>query len=197
MCAAKSFRASDDGSLVRRARDGDREAFGILVERYMRPGYAVALSITKRHEDAEDVVQEAFMTALKRLEECRNPERFAAWFLMIVRNRSRNLLRREGLRRTESLPETRDSGLPGPEAETEISEIRGHLEDALKELPEIQREIVLLHDLEGWTHREIAELVDLPEGTVRSHLHYARKALRRALSPIRDDGGPKDGGHIE
>jgi RNA polymerase sigma-70 factor (ECF subfamily) len=60
-------------------------------------------------------------------------------------------------------------------------ELRALLRSALAELPEVQRQIVLLHDLEGWKHREIAERLDLPSGTVRSHLHFARKALRQAL----------------
>ena len=186
MARVRSVDATDDASLVQRARSGDREAFGALVERYMRPAYAVALSVTKRHEDAEDAVQEAFLTALERLDECRKPERFAAWFLTIARNRSRNLVRREALRETVSLPATKGSGLPGPEKETEISELRGRLKEALAKLTGIQREIVLLHDLEGWTHREIAAALTIPEGTVRSHLHYARKALRKLLGSGRE-----------
>jgi RNA polymerase sigma-70 factor (ECF subfamily) len=64
-------------------------------------------------------------------------------------------------------------------------ELRENLSDALGRLPEIQRQIVLLHDLEGWKHREIAERLELPSGTVRSHLHFARKALRGALEALR------------
>ena len=62
--------------------------------------------------------------------------------------------------------------------------MRTVLEGALSELPEVQRQIVLLHDLEGWKHREIAERLELPSGTVRSHLHFARKALKSALSEM-------------
>jgi len=71
--------------------------------------------------------------------------------------------------------------------------LRGHLAEALDALPQIQREIVLLHDLEGWKHREIAERLEIPAGTVRSHLHFARKALREALaeSPVREVGKEK------
>ena len=63
-------------------------------------------------------------------------------------------------------------------------ELRTLLEEALAELPEVQREIVLLHDMEGWKHREIAERLEIPSGTVRSHLHFARKALRAALGEV-------------
>ena len=170
-----------DAELVRRSRQGDGGAFGVLVDRYARAAYSVALSVTGRHEDAEDAAQESFLVALQRLEECRNPEKFGAWLLTIVRNRSRNLVRREVLRDTDPIPVTAGSRGPTPERDAEQSELRALLEGALAELPAVQREIVLLHDLEGWKHREIAERLDLPPGTVRSHLHFARKALRETL----------------
>jgi len=170
-----------DAELVRRSRKGDGGAFGALVDRYARAAYSVALSVTGRHEDAEDAAQESFLVALQRLEECRSPEKFGAWLMTIVRNRSRNLVRREVLRDTDPIPVTAGSKSPTPERDTEQSELRALLKGALAELPEVQREIVLLHDLEGWKHREIAERLDLPPGTVRSHLHFARKALREVL----------------
>jgi len=170
-----------DGALVRRAREGDENAFGRLVRRYQRPAYAVALSVTGRHEDAEDAAQEAFLVALSRLDECRNPDRFGGWLMTIVRNRSKNLIRRESLRETEPVPPGARSGGPTPDRVVENSELRALLNAALQDLTEVQRQVVLLHDLEGWKHREIAERLDLPSGTVRSHLHFARKALRKVL----------------
>ena len=170
-----------DGELVRKARRGDESAFGRLVERYQRPAYAVALSVTGRHEDAEDAAQEAFLVALDRLEECRSPERFGGWLMTIVRNRSKNLVRRESLRETDEVPPGARSRIPTPDRVAETAELREQLRGALMGLPEMQRQIVLLHDLEGWKHREIADQLDLPCGTVRSHLHFARKALRSAL----------------
>ncbi len=170
-----------DGELVRRAREGEDFAFGLLVERYQRPAYAVALSVTGRHEDAEDAAQESFLVALERLDECRSPDKFGGWLMTIVRNRSKNLIRRESLRETDEVPVGARSRAPTPDRTTEASELRSLLQAALAELPEVQREIVLLHDWEGWKHREIAERLDLPSGTVRSHLHFARKALRSSL----------------
>lgn len=182
--------ATGDGDLVRRARAGDERAFGGLVDRYSRAAYAVALSVTRQHEDAEDAVQESFLVALERLEECRDPERFVGWLMTIVRNRSRNLVRRESIRRTETIPEGVSTDRPAPDRATERGELRSLLEEALARLPEVQREIVLLHDLEGWKHREIADRLDLPPGTVRSHLHYARKALQEILGPALSGGAP-------
>jgi RNA polymerase sigma factor (sigma-70 family) len=171
-----------DADLVRRARIGDEQAFAALVRRYQRSAYAVAMSVTGRHEDAEDAAQESFLVALRRLEECRSPEKFAGWLMTIVRNRSRNLVRRESLREAAPIPEATSGRGPTPDRVTERVELREQLDAALATLPPLHREIVLLHDLEGWKHREIAERLEIPSGTVRSHLHFARKALREVLS---------------
>ena len=186
-----SLRATDypnDSELVLRARRGEELALSMLIERYQKPAYALALSVIGRHEDAEDVAQESFLVALEQLDECRSPERFAGWFMTIVRNRSRNLIRRESLRETSDLPRGTRSRIPTPDKIAETSELRGILQQAIASLPEVQQQVVLLHDLEGWKHREIAERLGLPSGTVRSHLHFARKALKGALA--RMPGGP-------
>jgi RNA polymerase sigma-70 factor (ECF subfamily) len=183
------LRELTDSELVLRSRQGDEDAFGVLVERYMRASYAVAFSVTGRHEDAQDAAQESLLVALERLDECRSPEKFGGWLMTIVRNRARNLVRREVLRDTDQVPETARSRTPTPDRDLETVELRRNLGDALQSLPEIQRQIVLLHDLEGWKHREIAERLELPSGTVRSHLHFARKALRSALEALKPHDG--------
>jgi RNA polymerase sigma-70 factor (ECF subfamily) len=177
----------DDAALVEGALRGEEEAYGALVRRYRRAAFALALSVTNRPEDAEDAAQESFIVALERLEECREPARFGGWLLAIVRNRARNLVRRELLREGEALPFSVVADTPGPDRLAERAEVRERLVWALEKLNEVQREIVLLHDLEGWKHREIAEKLEMPSGTVRSHLHYARRRLREYLglaSPI-------------
>ena len=186
-----------DEYLVRRAQAGDSRAFGALVGRYMRAAYAVSLSVTSRHDDAEDAAQEGFIVALERLDDCRSPERFAGWLMTIVRNRARNLVRREVLRDTDAVPETAAARGRTPEKAAELVELQERLVTALRRLPEVQREIVLLHDLEGWPHREIAEHLGIPSGTVRSHLHFARKSLRRDedLAQVATERGPD--GHVQ
>ena len=106
--------------------------------------------------------------------------------MTIVRNRSKNLIRRESLRETDEIPMGATSRSPMPDRVVENMQMRETLQRALLTLPEVQRQIVLLHDLEGWKHREIADKLGLPSGTVRSHLHFARKALRVELgsSPL-------------
>lgn len=169
----------DDATLVGRVVDGDRAAFETLVRRYTRPAFAVAIGIVKEPADAEDVVQDAFIRALERIEDCRNPARFGSWFLQIVRNRAHSVRRYLGVRQAaplDAIPLASDG--PGPHTETVLSRLREDLAAAIADLTDVQQDVVILHDLEGWKHREIGEQLDLPEGTVRAHLHHARKALR-------------------
>ena len=176
-----------DAELVAGVRRGSREAAGLLAERYLRACRAVALSIIGETAGAEDVCQDAFVYAIERIDDCRQPERFGAWLLQIVRNRSRNQLRD----RKPSVPIDElaiESGGESPAARVEQREMRDRLLAALAEIPEERREVVLLHDLEGWTHREIAERMELPAGTVRSHLHLARKRLRELLHELKEGG---------
>jgi RNA polymerase sigma-70 factor (ECF subfamily) len=106
--------------------------------------------------------------------------------MTIVRNRSRNLVRRETLRVADAIPDSAPAGGLSPLGTAEQSDLQARLLEALSGLNDVQREIVLLHDMEGWKHREIAERLGIPSGTVRSHLHFARKALRNSLSGVQE-----------
>lgn len=168
-----------DAELVARTLRGDGDAFESLVRRYARTAHAVALAVVKQPADAEDVVQDAFVRALERLEDCREPDKFSSWFLRIVRNRAHSVRRYLGVREAAPLDAVSPaSRRPGPARDAERSELRADLLAALAGLTEVQRQVVLLHDLEGWKHREIGDLLELPEGTVRAHLFHARRALR-------------------
>jgi len=171
-----------DRDLVERVRGGDRDAFGDLVRRYLRAAYAVALAGTGDPVDAEDVCQDAFVVALERIDSLRDGGHFAAWLLRIVRNQAHNRRRAERVRQAGPLAEA--GGVAGP-ADTaraaELSRVRERLLEALEGLPARQREVLLLHDLDGWKHREIAEALGVPEGTIRAQLSYARRAVRRFL----------------
>jgi RNA polymerase sigma-70 factor (ECF subfamily) len=170
-----------DSELVHSVRRGDRRAAGRLLERYLRASRAVALAVTGDEADADDVCQDAFVVAIERIGQCRDPAKFGAWLLQIVRNQARNLARSPARRRAVRLDEREPSRRPSPVAEFDRVELRERLLAALAEIPEQHREVILLHDLEGWKHREIGERLDLPEGTVRSHLHHARRRLRQIL----------------
>src|SRR5215203_563872 len=174
--------ADTDSRLVARALGGDARAFEELVRRHLKSAHAVALGVLGNPADAEDVCQDAFLTALQKLEECRDPKRFAAWLRRIVRNQALNFRERRSLRQGEPLERVAEAaGGDDPGREAERSELRDRLLTALAVLPETQREVVLLHDLEGWRHREIADLLGTSEGAVRVRLLEARRRLRTEL----------------
>ena len=166
---------------VERARRGDAAAYGALVRRHYRAAYAVALAVLGNPMDAEDVCQDAFLRALERLDSLRKPERFSAWLLQIVRNQARNFRSYRRLRSARPLDESSAAADEDPAREAERQELRRELESALSGLSEIEREVVLLHDLEGRKHREIAEALGLSEGMSRQHLMGARRLLRERL----------------
>ena len=170
--------------LVLRARAGDARAFEDLVRGHYRAAYATARALTGNDMDAEDVVQDGFIRALERLDEC-DPDRFAGWLLTIVRNRAHNVREREQVRAGTAIEDVDPAGLDRADRETERNELQQALDQAMAQLSPIQREIVLLHDLEGWRHREIAESLKMSEVMARQHLFQARKRLRELLP--RDD----------
>jgi RNA polymerase sigma-70 factor (ECF subfamily) len=171
-----------DAALVARARLGDAAAFELLMRRHFRAAYVIALAQLGERSDAEDVCQEAFIRCWERLNECRDPARFGAWLARIVRNTAHNRRDYLRLRATESLEQV--AGVPhraSAEADLERRELAARLRTALAQLREVQREIVLLHDLEGWQHAEIAERLEISETMSRRHLSDARKRLRQLL----------------
>lgn len=172
----------DEPALVRRVKEGDSGAFDVLVERYMDPAYAVALSILRDEHDAEDAVQAAFIRSLERIDQLREGSPFGPWFYRVLRSTSLNLRRRERLRDHGEIPFDA-SGDRDPEREMERRGARERVLSALEELPERQRMAVLLYDLEGYDHSEIAEILGIAVGTSRANLHHGRKALRRVLDP--------------
>lgn len=176
---------ADDGesALVERVRRGDAAAFDALVVRYMRRAFGVAYRLMGQKEDAEDLVQETFLAVLQRIGTFEPGRPFAPWFFRILVNRGLNARKARSLRTTGEIPESAASALASPEREAERGELRDHLRSAMETLPDRQRTIVQLFELEGFTSPEIAGILEISEGTVRWHLHEARKTLRRALAP--------------
>ncbi len=170
-----------DAALVERVRAGDSTAFDALVQAYMRQAFQLAYRVVGHREDAEDLVQEAFLAAYQYLDSYDATRPFGPWLMRIVLNRGSNLRRSRTRRETE--PET-DAVSPAPSAldESERAEAREQLSRAMDMLSERQRMIVTLFDVDGLTSTEIGALIDLSPGTVRWHLHEARRMLRGALS---------------
>ncbi len=176
-----SDETTPDAAYIERARRGDASAFETLVRRYYRAAYAVALALLSNSMDAEDVCQDAFLKALERLDDCREPDKFASWLLRIVRNRAHNFRAYRRVRATESLELTGAAGRQDSARDAERADLRERLEEALGQLGEIQRQVVLLHDLEGLKHGEIAGHLAISEGMSRQHVVNARRTLREIL----------------
>ena len=170
--------------LVVSAQRGSREAFAALVRAYQRRAYAVARAIVLDHHDAEDAVQDGFLHAYRALARFRPGEPFGAWLHRIVANAALDLQRRRKVRATGTLPETVALPFHDP---AESDELRRRLTAALEQLSDRQRSVIVLHDVEGFRHAEIGEMLGIPEGTARSDLHHARALLRRLLSDTRSD----------
>jgi RNA polymerase sigma-70 factor (ECF subfamily) len=168
-----------DGDWVRRARNGDAAAFRVLVDRYRHRALEIALRILRSPEEAEEAAQDAFVRAWKALDGFRGEARFSTWLYRIVTRCALDGVRRRR-RHTEHEtalePETLES-LPDPAGRPGDAP---RLERLLDELDAVPRAVIALFYLRDRSVNEIAEILDLPAGTVKTHLHRSRAALRAA-----------------
>jgi RNA polymerase sigma-70 factor (ECF subfamily) len=172
-----------DARLVRGVRKGDTAAFEELVRRYIGMAHRVAYSIVGSPDLADDVCQESFLTVLKRIEQCRQPDHFKGWLLTIVRNRALNIRSSELLRSASSIDISGPfASSDDPDRDLERSELRHAIEGAAQQLSGFKREVYLLHDVEGLSHAEISMSLGISKGASRVHLHMARKTIRSRLS---------------
>lgn len=198
----------DVRALVDRARRGDREAFGQLVRSHQRRVYMTAHRMTGSHDDAADVVQEAFMRAYRALPGFDGRSDLFTWLYRIVVNTALNHLRRVRRRRTVTLEEAvlperlrREAG-DDPRRAMELKQMVVDIAEALDGLSETLRATVVLVVLEGMSYRDVAEVLECSEGTVAWRMHEARKRLRERLGHYLDraerfeakDGLPGDTG---
>jgi RNA polymerase sigma-70 factor (ECF subfamily) len=161
-----------------------------LVRRYLRPVQAVTASFLAERADVEDAVQETFLKALAGIGGYRPERPFAPWLYQIARNTARSRLVTSHRQRGGSVvPSELEEPAAGPEVNFERVEIRRLVDAALDELPEQRRLAFRLHDVEGYETSEVARIMGLSAGTVRSHVHHARRALRAALAGKLDGPG--------
>lgn len=183
-------RQVDDASLVELALNGDRAAFDKLMQRHVQMSYRIARRFGLSPEDAADVIQDTFLAAYRSLQSFNFSYNFSTWITRILLNRLSNF--RRGMFRAKRIfwrPE--DTAYEGidfeektevdPQSAAENAEIRAALEKALKKLPRGQRTVFVLFEIEGFKTREIASILNIPEGTVTSRLHHARLTLRKYL----------------
>lgn len=173
-----------DAELVARIQVGDTAAFELLMRRHFRMAFLIAFAQLGNRADAEDVCQDAFVRCWERVGECRDPARVGAWIARIVRNMSHNRREFLHLRRADALDAGSHVAADRTDAGAERSELRQRITAALQSLPATQREVVLLHDLEGWKHAEIADRLGISELMSRRHLSDARRRLRSSLADL-------------
>jgi RNA polymerase sigma-70 factor (ECF subfamily) len=168
-----------DEELLRAAGKGSSEAFGGLVERHADGLFRLAYRLVGNAPDAEDVLQEAVMGAFEQARKFRGHSTVKTWLTRIVMRQAARSHRRRARRATGSLPEgmEHDGGV-GPE----VAALRMDVTQALQKLTPDHREVVVLREFEGLSYAEMAETLDLPQGTVESRLHRARQELKELLS---------------
>lgn len=170
------------GHHVNRALAGDRESFAELVRRYQGGVQGLAYHLTGNFADAQDVVQETFVTAYTRLDQLRSPERFGSWLRTIAQNECRARWRRQGA--TAPLGAEPADPARAADEEMERGERWAHVRRVLARLPEPSRLTLTLHYLSDWPYADIAEFLDVPVTTVVGRLHRARRLMQERLEPM-------------
>lgn len=168
----------DDEISIEKCRNGEREAFRHLVEKYQRQAISHATAIVGSREDALDAAQEAFIDAFRALKQFDSSRPFYPWFYVLLRNRCFKLAARK--RETESIDET---VIVAPNSTAQSERILA-LENALRSLDMEDREIVTLKYFDGLSYNELAERLQIPKGTVMSRLFHARKKLQAKLERV-------------
>jgi len=176
----------DETSLAERFRAGDRAVFDEIVTLHRRTVYSVARRVLRRHEDADEAAQVAFVKAWSARARFRGDAQLKTWLTRIVLNVSKSML---SARRTDdALPDEAgwaDSARTEPEIRIDRVRLQHDLRRAVSGLPPRQREVVLLKVYEGLTYREVAEILELSDGAVKAHLHQAVSNLKRGLTRSR------------
>jgi RNA polymerase sigma factor (sigma-70 family) len=182
-----------DVELVKAARDGDMHAYDQLVRRYQERIYATVYHMTSNHEDANDLAQDTFIKAYSALKSFKGDSSFYTWVYRIAVNKTINFLKQRKNKTSLSLNDLdynieNDPELVAlvsdrtPRRDIALVELQAKLNEALQKLSDVHRMVVTLHDVQGLSHEEIAQIMDCNVGTVRSRLFYARQQLQAYLS---------------
>ncbi|HVS14710.1 MAG TPA: sigma-70 family RNA polymerase sigma factor [Thermoanaerobaculia bacterium] len=181
-----------DAELVARALEGSEEAYREIVLRYQRPVFSLVVRMVRDQELAEDLAQEAFIKAFRALRRYDPSRKFSSWLFKIAHNATIDHLRRQRLD-IDSLddradPDGRalgerleDEGTPAPDQRVHRRDVAAALEEAIAALRPEYREVILLRFVEGLAYQEIADILELPLGTVKTNIHRARKELAASL----------------
>jgi len=171
----------EDGQLVAMTLGGNAESFATLVERYDRAVYHLAYRTLHDVEEARDAAQEAFFKAYRSLRTFKPGSKFSTWIFAITYHACCDRLNRRKRYSNEEMPERADPGI-GPEAQAIALDEARRLRAAIEALPEKYRTVITLYHLQGQQYEEIAQVLGLPMGTVKTHLFRAKEQLRKLLS---------------
>lgn len=183
----------EDDAHVARARTGDSAAFDALVVKYSPRLYALVYNMTANHEDTDDLLQDVWTKAYRSIGGFRGKSQFYTWLHSIAANTTINFLKKRGQRWTLSLDDV-DNGVlqdkefvelqatSTPVRETDLGEMQRKINEAMMHLTPEHRAVVTMFDVQGMPHAEIAKILGISDGTVRSRLYYAHKQLQAWLS---------------
>jgi len=180
---------------------GDVDAFEVLVYRYEKKMFNIAFRMVGSHEDAAEVVQDAFVAAFRHIKAYQGRAAFSTWLTSIVLNQSRNRIKQSKARRRyeQPVPENPVRGEEGspafdppaegltPLEQLERRDLRDALQDCLAAMEDESREVLILRDMQGCSYQEIADILGVAEGTVKSRLFRARAAARDSLKGLIED----------
>jgi len=194
--AASESSRDEDLAILEAVRAGDPTAYRGLVEKYQQRVYGMVYGMIRNREDARDITQDAFVKAYNNLDKFRLESSFYTWLYRIAMNLAIDATRRRKRRVTTEFDEqvaSRDGTgaiseqhhSESPSRSLERQQLYTHIMAAIEELPEDQRQAILLRELEGLSYKDISDIMGIPEGTVMSRLFYARKKLQKLLAPIR------------
>ena len=187
----------DDRELVERVQGGDEQAFRVLYERYHRRAYAVAYGVVKNKQDALDVVQDGFVKVHRYIGKFQGTSSFYTWLYRIIMNLAIDHVRRrknaKGVEYDDRVGREADeiagdgTLLPrimdaNPSKTVIRRELLGKIQDALAELPEYHRAVIVLREIEGLSYEEMSQVLDVPKGTIMSRLFHTRKKMQALLS---------------
>lgn len=185
----------EENRLVERSKQGDEEAFGVLVQKYKIKVFNLAYSFMRNKETADDLAQEIFIKVYYALEKFKFRSGFGTWLYRIAVNHIKDHLRKHGKEKLISLealgrePSQQENETQKKERIQERADRKKLLYRALQALPEKHQVILTLRDIQGHSYEEIANILKLSPGTVDSRLHRARKMLRKKISPFLSQGG--------
>jgi RNA polymerase sigma-70 factor, ECF subfamily len=192
----------DEAQMIAAILAGDTRQYHELIRPYERSVYKMALSFMKNETDAEDVAQEAFLKAFRKLADFRGQAKFSTWLISITLNEARSRLRRQSTVPMESLDQATEEGghiSPAllrdwrevPSEALERKEIRAILVEAIGHLAPLYREVLLLRDVEEFSIEETAAALTITPGTVKVRLHRARMMMQKELAPKLKNANPR------